>query len=163
VRNQPLAQVVDRFVGDYAFLSNFAACLVGYGDPGEEPVTYRSAGHAFQAAKTTNDAQRGRLAQIGSPLTAKQFGSRVELRRGWSEMRTGVMHDLLRRKFESEPFRSLLLATGDAEIVEGNSWHDQLWGDCTCPEHASTPGENLLGRLIMDVRRELRRGERGAM
>jgi ribA/ribD-fused uncharacterized protein len=153
--------VIDRFVGDYAFLSNFAVCPVGYGDSGEEPVTYRSVEHAFQAAKTTNAAQRARLAQIGSPLTAKQFGSRVEMRPGWSEMRTGVMGELLRQKFAIEPFRSLLLATGDAEIVEGNAWHDQLWGDCTCPEHAATPGENLLGRLIMDVRRELRSGERG--
>jgi ribA/ribD-fused uncharacterized protein len=146
---------IDRFVGEFAFLSNFAACLVQYADPGEDPVTYPSVEHAFQAAKTTDPDARERLASIGSPLTAKRLGRRVRMRDGWTDLRFQVMRDLLRQKFRSEPFRSRLLATGAAEIVEGNTWHDQLWGDCECATHENQPGENLLGRLIMDVRSEL--------
>jgi ribA/ribD-fused uncharacterized protein len=148
-------QRIDRLVGDFAFLSNFAACPVTFADPGEPPVMYRSVEHAFQAAKTTDPAARKQLVAIGSPLTAKRFGRRVPMRDDWGDLRGAVMRDLLRQKFRVEPFRSQLLATGAAEIVEGNTWHDQLWGDCECPRHAAEPGENLLGRLLMEVREEL--------
>jgi ribA/ribD-fused uncharacterized protein len=146
---------IRRFTGDYAFLSNFAASPVEFADPGEAPVTYRSVEHGFQAAKTLDPAARQRLAEIGSPLTAKRFGRRVVMRDGWDELRVGVMRDLLRQKFAREPFRTQLLASGNAEIVEGNTWHDQLWGDCECPGHAAEPGENLLGRLLMEIRSSL--------
>lgn len=146
---------IRRFLGDFAFLSNFAACPVEYADPGEPPVTYRSVEHAFQAAKTLDGDARRRLAEIGSPLTAKRFGRRVLMRDDWDQMRVEVMRGLLRQKFAAEPFRTQLLATGDAQIVEGNTWHDQLWGDCECSGHASEPGENLLGCLLMEIRSEL--------
>jgi ribA/ribD-fused uncharacterized protein len=146
---------IRRFLGDYAFLSNFAACPVQFGDPGEPPLTYRSVEHAFQAAKTLDPAARRRLAEIGSPVSAKRFGRRVLMRDGWEDISVGVMRDLLRQKFAAEPFRSQLLATGDAEIVEGNNWHDQRWGDCECPAHVAEQGANLLGRLLMEIRAEL--------
>jgi ribA/ribD-fused uncharacterized protein len=146
---------IDRFIGEFAFLSNFAACAVKYGDPDEEPTTYGSVEHAFQAAKTLDNDSRERLKEIGSPLTAKRYGRRVRMRDGWDEMRVGVMRDLLRQKFTSEPFRSQLRSTGSRDIVEGNTWHDQLWGDCICEAHAPDPGQNLLGRLIMEIRAEL--------
>jgi predicted NAD-dependent protein-ADP-ribosyltransferase YbiA (DUF1768 family) len=77
------------------------------------------------------------------------------MRDGWDGMRTEVMRGLLRQKFAAEPFRSQLLATRGAEIAEGNTWHDQFWGDCECRAHAAVPGENRLGRLLMELRAEL--------
>lgn len=44
------------------------------------------------------------------------------------------------------------LSTGDAELVEGNTWNDTWWG-----VNATTgKGKNMLGRLLMQVREELR-------
>jgi len=47
----------------------------------------------------------------------------------------------------------MLLATGEAELVEGNSWHDLTWGRCSCLQHGGA-GRNLLGQLLMTVRAE---------
>jgi hypothetical protein len=42
-----------------------------------------------------------------------------------------------------------LLATVDADLVEGNTWNDEFWGVC------NGSGENNLGRLLVKVREEL--------
>ena len=46
-----------------------------------------------------------------------------------------------------------LLATEDAILIEGNTWDDVFWGVC------DGKGENWLGKILMDVRTELRRRE----
>lgn len=147
--------MIDRFVGDYAFLSNLAACRVWFADPGDPPVEFRSVEHAFQAAKTVDPVARNRIARTPSPVIAKRIGRRVTLRPGWNELRLSVMDDLVRQKFGEEPFRSRLLGTGDTEIIEGNRWHDQFWGSCQCPAHINVPAENHLGQTLMRVRSTL--------
>ena len=54
-------------------------------------------------------------------------------------------------KFTQNPgLLDKLLATGDAELVEGNTWGDQVWGVC------DGVGENHLGKTLMRIRSELR-------
>lgn len=67
-----------------------------------------------------------------------------------------VMKRCLDLKFETPVLRDRLLATGRAYLLEGNTWHDQTWGSCRCPDHGMKPGRNLLGRLLMDVREGLK-------
>ena len=45
-----------------------------------------------------------------------------------------------------------LLATGDAQLEEGNTWGDRIWGVY------QGQGDNRLGKILMKVREELRRG-----
>ena len=60
---------------------------------------------------------------------------------------------LLRVKFKpGSSFAELLLATADEELVEVNEWGDCYWGVCR------GVGENVLGKLLMRVRAELRVG-----
>lgn len=61
------------------------------------------------------------------------------------------MEELLFLKFGGrEPFLTrALMATGDAELVEGNTWDDTFWGVW------NGVGENNLGRLLMKVRKTL--------
>jgi predicted NAD-dependent protein-ADP-ribosyltransferase YbiA (DUF1768 family) len=68
------------------------------------------------------------------------------------------MLDLLRIKFAEAHLAELLLATGEATLVEGNTWHDNDWGACTCEGCQAEPKHNLLGQLLMQVRSELRQG-----
>lgn len=82
---------------------------------------------------------------------AKQVGRKLKLRLGWEDMRLDIMNRLLLQKFSDLDLQAKLLATGNEELVEGNWWHDQFWGDCTCVRH-SGPGENHLGKLLMHVR-----------
>ena len=77
------------------------------------------------------------------------------LRKDWEEVKTDVMRDGLRLKFQDPTLRAKLLATGDEELIEGNTWHDNTWGACCCPECAKKKKENRLGKLLMQVRSEI--------
>lgn len=41
------------------------------------------------------------------------------------------------------------MTTGNAELIEGNTWNDTFWGVC------NGEGENNLGKLLMKVRTNL--------
>ena len=61
-----------------------------------------------------------------------------------------------RSKFtHNADLRERLLATRGALLVEGNTWHDQTWGSCVCPQHAEVPGDNALGVILMTLRLRL--------
>jgi ribA/ribD-fused uncharacterized protein len=75
----------------------------------------------------------------------------------WQSKSRDVMKKLVRRKFfDHDNLADWLLSTGDAIITEGNWWHDQIWGSCTCKEHFYRRGKNWLGKILMEVRDELR-------
>lgn len=59
------------------------------------------------------------------------------------------MEDLLREKFQRKDLKQKLLDTGDAELIEGNTWGDTYWG------MVGNKGHNHLGRLLMKVREEI--------
>ena len=60
------------------------------------------------------------------------------------------MLSIVRAKFENAYLRRRLIATGDAELMEGNDWGDRFWGVCR------GKGENRLGKILMKVRAEIR-------
>jgi hypothetical protein len=136
--------MIDRFFGEYRFLSNFWPVVVEY-----EGIRYPSTEHAFQAAKTVDQDERRRIAVLPSPRDAKRAGRTVSIRDDWDEIRIDVMLDLVRRKFRHAYLREMLLATGDHELVEGNDWNDFYWGVCR------GRGENNLGKILMRVRDEI--------
>lgn len=115
---------------------------------------YPSVEHAYQAQKTPVTAMQQAIRDCASPGAAKRLAHTLVLRHGWEEMKVSIMAELLLEKFSAEPARSVLLGTGDAELVEGNYWGDCFWGQCPVGQ-----GENWLGRLLMTVRDRLRGGE----
>jgi ribA/ribD-fused uncharacterized protein len=119
-------------------------------------VRYPTVEHAYQAMKTLDRAARERVAALPTPGQAKRAGRTLPLRADWERTKVVAMLDLLRQKFApgTEHARALL-ATGDAELVEWNRWHDRTWGKCTC-ERCGGEGLNLLGLALMRVRAELR-------
>jgi len=142
--------VIDEFRGAYAFLSNFHPSPLTVLDDGFVCAT---AEHAFQSLKATSAADEHYIASAPSAGEAKRRGRQVKLVGDWEDMRTRAMAEVLRAKFEQHPELGRRLAqTGDATLIEGNTWHDQFWGDCRCPEHQATPGENWLGKLLMELR-----------
>ena len=143
--------VIRSFKGDHAFLSNFAQldepipCVPGYAMTSE---------HAYQACKTRDFALRQRILNAATPGGAKRLGREIPQNRlvaCWDGIRVDVMREVLRIKFDLNPrFASLLLATGEAQIVEGNTWGDTFWGVC------NGVGENHLGKLLMERRADLK-------
>jgi predicted NAD-dependent protein-ADP-ribosyltransferase YbiA (DUF1768 family) len=52
-----------------------------------------------------------------------------------------------------------LAATGDAILVEQNHWHDNYYGDCVCDRCKDIPGQNRLGRILMELRKRHKEGK----
>ena len=137
-----------EFRGPTKWLSNFQACYVQL-----DGKTYSSTEHAYQAAKTINEEERDKVRAAPRCGTARKLGQLVTYRDGWENIKNAVMLDLLRQKFAQEPFKSLLLATGDVHLEEGNQHGDKYWGT------VNGEGLNWLGKLLMQVRAELRQGD----
>lgn len=137
---------IESFTGPYRFLSNFWQSSIHY-----EDILYWHVEGAFQAAKTTDVKAKKRIAAMTNPADAKAEGRKVDMREDWQEAKLGVMEDCLRRKFHiAGDLATKLLATGDAELIEGNHWNDTYWGVCR------GVGENHLGKLLMKIREELK-------
>jgi ribA/ribD-fused uncharacterized protein len=144
---------IREFRGRWAFLSNFHPSPLVW-----EGIQYPTAEHAFNAGKTVDLGQRAWVAAAPTPREAKRRGRTVALRPWWdAEVRFEVMAEVLEAKFGGHPGRvHALLATGDALLVEGNTWHDNTWGDCRCGRQVCIdPGRNALGVLLMGLRSDL--------
>lgn len=139
---------IEKLTGKWAPLSNFHTESNG-----------KTAEHIFQAAKTDSKAERAHILSRPKPGQAKYAGKRCTLRSDWELLKEGFMEEILRRKFQDPTLRNLLDETGDAEIVEGNRWHDNFWGQCLCERKscAARTGRNTLGNLLMKIREENRR------
>lgn len=136
---------INKFRGEFAWLSNMHMCeLIGADDK-----TYPSAEHYFQSLKTETVEEKERIRNAGTAVVAKQFGRRCQLRKDWLSVRDDMMLTVLRCKFENPDLRKKLIATGDAMLTEGNTWHDTYWGMC------NGKGKNMLGELLMQVRKEV--------
>lgn len=137
---------IDRFVGDYRWLSNFWPTRIEY-----EGHVYKSSEHAFQAAKAAKGEDREIVAGSKTPGEAKRRGRQVKLRKDWEEVKVDVMRTILKWKFApSSELAKKLLATSPARLVEGNHWGDTFWG-----VDDRRGGENHLGQLLMEIRDEL--------
>jgi ribA/ribD-fused uncharacterized protein len=112
--------------------------------------------HFFQAMKSTDPADWEKVRKLDTPGKAKRAGRKLKLRSDWDKVKEDFMMKGLRAKFAIKDHKQSLLSTGDEEIVEWNTWHDNEWGSCTCSRCENRPGKNKLGKLLMRLRAELR-------
>lgn len=93
-----------------------------------------------------------------SPMTAKMKGKpyRDDTRPDWDSVRVRIMKWCLRAKLVQNfaEFSRLLLATGERPIVE-ESRKDDFWG-AKPDEFGGLLGQNVLGRLLMELREEVK-------
>jgi ribA/ribD-fused uncharacterized protein len=111
--------------------------------------------HYFQAQKFRDEAYQEQIRQTASPMIAARLGrSRsVPIREDWEQAKDDVMRKAVRAKLAAHPdIAQLLLSTGDEELIEATS-NDYYWGCGT-----KGTGKNMLGRILMEVRTELRAG-----
>jgi len=113
-----------------------------------DDVVYDSVEKAYQAAKTLNPIEREAIRTSKNCSIAKNIGQTVHLRDGWGNLRLEMMENFLRQKFSDPDLKHKLVATEDAELIEGNFWNDVFFGIC------NGVGENHLGKLLMKIREE---------
>lgn len=139
---------ITTFRGEYHFLSNFYQHPFTYNG-----LVYPNAEAAFQAQKCSSDADRIKYTLQKNPVRAKQMGKKEpNLPSNWDEISYDIMFDILRAKFSVPELAEMLESTGDAYLEEGNHWHDNRWGRCTCEKCRAKEGKNWLGKILMQVR-----------
>lgn len=140
--------MISEFQGKYRFLSNFWPATVQL-----DGVNYPSVEHAYQAAKTFQSSWRLYIGTAPTPSSARRRGREIPaefFRKDWQDICQLVMRDLLQQKFSNYILREQLLATGDQELIEGNTWGDTFWGVC------NGKGQNILGKMLMKIREDLK-------
>ena len=84
-----------------------------------------------------------------SPKEAKREGRKLDIDiELWNKYRLDAMELALEAKFKDTNLRALLMATGNRELIEGNTWGDTFWG----VDKNTGQGENHLGRILMELR-----------
>ena len=103
-------------------------------------IIYPSTENFYQAMKyykestvtnpTTGDLINVRCLIASLPPTeSKKFSRLHQMTNEFFEVnKVHLMQIAQRKKYVQEPFRSKLLATGDAHLEEGNWWKDVFWG-----------------------------------
>ena len=140
------------FRGKLGFLSNFYSSKIVYNGR-----VYRTAEHLFQCCKSESESEREAVRACPTAAEARRAGRKVTLRKDWTFRRLGAMRAVLRLKFSDKYLAKKLIATGDSELVEENTWHDDFWGVCVCKK-CNGYGRNELGKALMRIRAELQNG-----
>jgi N-glycosidase YbiA len=147
--NFPMAIYFYSSVGEpYGCLSNFSPHGVDL-----DGLWWPTVEHYFQAQKFPGTPHAEAIRLAASPKAAKLLGRsrQYPLRPDWEEVKDEVMRRAVLRKFElHEQPREVLLSTGEEELVE-NAPSDYYWG---CGRDGT--GKNMLGKMLMKVRKKLR-------
>lgn len=139
-------KMIGKFSGEYRWLSNFEKCSVVL-----DNVIYPSIEHAYQSAKNDSPKWKFKCKNTFSAGQIKKEAKNVELIKDWDKKKILIMANLINQKFNKEPFKTLLLNTGDEYIQEGNYWGDSFWG----VDLKTGIGKNILGKMIMLKRKAL--------
>lgn len=115
--------------------------------------TWPTSEHYFQAQKFPGTPHEEAVRKAQTPSEAARLGRdrSKPLRQDWEHVKDDIMREALIAKFtQHEDLKAKLLATGTAEIIE-HTKNDRYWGD-----GGDGSGKNVLGRLLMETREELR-------
>jgi N-glycosidase YbiA len=132
----------------YGCFSNFSAH--GFELDG---VWWPTSEHYFQAQKFPGTPHAEEIRLVPSPMVAARMGRNRAwpLRPDWNDVKDDIMRRAVRRKFEThEDIRRILLSTGNEELIEQTT-DDYYWG---CGTNGT--GANMLGKILMEVRAEMR-------
>jgi ribA/ribD-fused uncharacterized protein len=134
---------------DFYVLSNFSAFTLEW-----KGLRFDTSEAAYHFEKFPND--RNIQTAIRSAPSAHEAFKIAERQKAWRRpdweaIKVPVMLEILRAKVaQHEYVKRKLLATGTRELVE-DSWRDDFWG-----WGPNRDGKNMLGKLWMQIRDELR-------
>jgi ribA/ribD-fused uncharacterized protein len=134
---------------DFYVLSNFSSFSLWLA--GDRFATSEAAYH-YEKFPDATAIQQQILSAPSAHVAFKIAEANKAFRRAdWDDVKVDVMRRILREKVRQHEYvRRKLLDTGDRELIE-NSWRDDFWG-----WGPNRDGQNMLGKLWMEIRAELR-------
>jgi len=152
----------DEGKGEWRVLSNM------YEAPFQvDSVTYPTVEHYFQWSKAKqfgDGAIADKILKTPSPKAVKALGRKVKdfVKEEWDKTKDGVMRTAVKAKFIQHPdLKTKLMETGVRPIGEASA-RDKYWGIGTSADTSKAkdptkwPGKNVLGRMLADLRTELK-------
>lgn len=134
---------------EYYVLSNFSAFSLYY-----RGMRFDTSEAAYNWEKFPDDPniqdciRKAESAHEAFKIAERRKASR---RKDWDEVKVGIMKVILQAKANQHEYvMRKLLETGERELIE-DSWRDSFWG-----WGENKDGKNMLGRLWMQIRDELR-------
>jgi len=130
----------------YGWMSNFERSPMTI-----DGIVYQTNEHYYQSQRSHVKELQEWIAAAPNPFAAMKAGRALrpeEETANWESIKFDVMLKGLRAKYTQNPtLKQKLLDTGDAYIHE-DSPTDMVWG---------IKGKDMLGKLLMQVREELRK------
>lgn len=144
--------MIDYFVGEFEFLSNYCLLDIPIVIDG---LVFDNAEAAYQAMKSLDEEVKSRFQEF-SPYEAKKVGKTIQVRENWEDIKVSIMKTVVRKKFIANPHLGYKLKDTHPEmLIDSNRDNDRFWG-VDIPNHV---GENQLGKILMQIRSELRAQE----
>lgn len=138
-----------KATGEFGYLSNLFKRTIEF-----EGRLFETAEHAYQHGKFSNVKTREWAMKAPYPhlLAILAHGLFAwDITTDWSKIKVRRMHDVVLAKFtQHADLKSKLLETGDKVLIE-NSKTDSFWG-----VGKKGNGTNMLGKILMNVRGQLR-------
>lgn len=142
-RSEDFPDVIDRFTGKYAYLSNRFGCQFIW-----QGLKYCHAEAAFQSSKCTDMEERKVFCNCSADKAALK-GKDIVPPSDWESEQFAIMETILTAKFEQNPnLMKCLVETGNALLINGNKKKETFWG----VDSYSWEGENHLGKILMTIR-----------
>jgi ribA/ribD-fused uncharacterized protein len=139
------------YENDFYVLSNFSAFGIWW--KGQFFMTSEHAYHWEKFYHSEGGAIQHRIHMAPSAHLAFKIAqeNRSEQRPDWDNVKADIMRDILEAKVNQHEYvKRKLIGTGNRWLVE-DSWRDDFWG-----WGEDGKGQNMLGRLWMEIRDELR-------
>ena len=130
--------------------------------------TFHTTEQAFMWAKANGFHDRETARKIlaeKNPAKAKVLGREVKpfSHIYWDLNKEFLMYEVNLAKYSQfDNYKAVLLSTGEKELVEANGRPDLVWSCGLYVSHkdilneSKWPGQNLLGKVLMKIREELR-------
>lgn len=116
-------------------------------------LPWQTVEHYFQAMKFAGTPHEEAVRLTKSPMEAKTMGNDRSrpLRADWDQVKDDIMRRAVRAKFAQHPaIHAVLVSTRDEPIIEA-AYNDTYWG-----WGPNGHGKNMLGKILMEIRDELR-------
>ncbi len=136
-------------------LTNYYECNIVI-----DGVVFKSSEAAYHYNKFLDEDIKKIMAKL-TPDESKHVSRELKrfIRYDWEEIKYSVMYKVVLHKFiQNADCLKELLETGNMELIEDTTgWHDNIWGECTCNDCRELEHQNLLGKILMDVREQLKK------
>lgn len=135
-------------------LTNYYLCEVEI-----DGLKFTSSEAAYHAQKFLDEDIKKLMTKL-TPDESKHVSRELSrfIREDWENVKYDLMKKVVLQKFKQNPTcLKELIDTENLELIEDTTgWHDNTWGKCTCDDCKTLKYQNLLGKILMEVREELK-------